>query len=337
MVEKDIVIKEFMSNNARFADAFNYFLYGGEQVITSDSLTEVNLTETVVGVKTNDALIAQKFRDVLKYTIIKQSSTAYYVMLGIENQTKLDKTMVVHNMIYDTIQYHDQIATMAYDMVYDAIQHHKQIKDEEEYLKPVITLVIYYDSNRWTGPRSLSDMMYPGFEENVDSQFLNYIRNYKLNIIEPCEANRKSLAKLTSDLKPVLSYLNVLSVSYRTGVGINVLLKDDKTFKGVSKDAVYVIDTLTGSNFSSALNDEGTIDISEYLKRVDNIRYNEGIKEGIAKGTYNELLRIVKNFILNGYDLSIIQRVTGISIEQYNQIKDKIENDGDSFKPSDLF
>ena len=63
----------------------------------------------------------------------------------------------------------------------------------------------------------------------------------------------------------------------------------------------------------------------------------EGIKEGIEEGISKELLRIVKNFILNGYDFSVIHCITGISIEQYNQIKDKIENNEDSFKPSDLF
>lgn len=311
MAEKDIVTKEFMSNNVRFADAFNYFLFGGEQVIKPDSLTEVDSTETVVEVKTNNALVAQKFRDVLKYTTIKQDSNVYYVMLGIENQTKLDKTMVVRNMVYDAMQYLSQI------------------KAGEKYLKPVITLVIYYDSNRWTGPRSLYDMMYPCFKESVDKRFLDYIYDYKLNIIEPCAVSRESLDRLTSDLKPVLSYINVLYESKKTGTDIDLLLKNDKTFKGVSKDAVYVIDTLTGSDFSSELNNGGTVDMDNYLKYVGNTRYKEGAD--------NELLRIVKNFILNGYDFSVIHSITGISIEQYNQIKGEIESNGDSFKPSDLF
>lgn len=323
MAEKDIVTKEFMSNNVRFADAFNYFLFGGEQVIKPDSLTEVDSTETAVEVKTKDALVAQKFRDVLKYTTIKQDSNVYYVMLGIENQTKLDKTMVVRNMVYDAMQYLSQV------------------KAGEKYLKPVITLVIYYDSNRWSGPRSLYDMMYPGFKESVDKRFLDYIYDYKLNIIEPCAVSRESLDRLTSDLKPVLSYINVLYESKKTGTDIDILLKNDKTFKGVSKDAAYVIDTLTGSDFSSGLNDGGIVDMDNYLKYVGNTRYREGveegIKEGIEKGTDNELLRIVRNFILNDYDFSVIHCITGISVEQYNQIKDKIENDGDSFKPSDLF
>lgn len=125
MAEKDIVTKNFMSDNVRFADAFNYLLFDGEQVIKPDSLSEVDSTETVVEVKTKDALVAQKFRDVLKYTTVKQDSNVYYVMLGIENQTKSDKTMVVRNMVYDAMQYLSQI------------------KSGEKYLKPVITLVIY--------------------------------------------------------------------------------------------------------------------------------------------------------------------------------------------------
>lgn len=244
-------------------------------------------------------------------------------MLGIENQTKSDKTMVVRNMVYDAMQYLSQI------------------KSGEKYLKPVITSVIYYDSNKWTGPRSLYDMMYPGFKENIDKRFLNYIYDYKLNIIEPCAVSRKNLDKLTSDLKPVLSYINALYESKKTGADIDILLIGDKTFKGVSKDAAFVIDTLTGSDFSSGLNEGGTVDMDNYLKYVGNTRYKEGIREGIEEGIREgidkELFRIVKNFILNGYDFSVIHCITGISIEQYNQIKDKIENNEDSFKPSDLF
>lgn len=73
--------------------------------------------------------------------------------------------------------------------------------------------------------------------------------------------------------------------------------------------------------------------MDNYLKYVGNTRYKEGVEEGVD----NELLRIVKNFILNGYGFSVIHSITGISIEQYNQIKGEIESNGDSFKPSDLF
>ncbi len=48
MGAKDTVTKEYMSNNSVFADAFNYLLYEGEQVIKPDNLTSLDTTFVAV-------------------------------------------------------------------------------------------------------------------------------------------------------------------------------------------------------------------------------------------------------------------------------------------------
>ena len=45
---KDTVINKFVRQNHVFADAFNYFVYDGEQVITPDSLEELDTREIEV-------------------------------------------------------------------------------------------------------------------------------------------------------------------------------------------------------------------------------------------------------------------------------------------------
>ena len=39
---KDTVTTKYMGQNQIFADAFNYYIYGGEQVIDPDSLEELD-------------------------------------------------------------------------------------------------------------------------------------------------------------------------------------------------------------------------------------------------------------------------------------------------------
>ena len=85
----DIVTKEYMRGNAVFADAFNYLIYGGKKVIDPAGLTEVDTAATAVGKK--DAL--QKYRDVLKAAVIKQDEKMSYVLLGVENQTDIHKSI----------------------------------------------------------------------------------------------------------------------------------------------------------------------------------------------------------------------------------------------------
>lgn len=47
----DIVTKEYMRENAIFADAFNYLIYGGKKVIDPAGLTEIDTAASAVGKK----------------------------------------------------------------------------------------------------------------------------------------------------------------------------------------------------------------------------------------------------------------------------------------------
>jgi hypothetical protein len=40
----DLLTNEYMSDNERFADVFNYFIYGGRQVINAEKLHEMDTT-----------------------------------------------------------------------------------------------------------------------------------------------------------------------------------------------------------------------------------------------------------------------------------------------------
>ena len=42
---KDTISHDYMSDNEHFADAFNYYIYGGEKVIKPEDLTPVNAVE----------------------------------------------------------------------------------------------------------------------------------------------------------------------------------------------------------------------------------------------------------------------------------------------------
>ena len=100
----DIVTKEYMRENAIFADAFNYLIYGGKKVIDPAGLTEVDTATSAVGKK--DAL--QKYRDVLKAAVIKQDEKMSYVLLGVENQTDVHYAMPVRLLHEKGIDYYNQ-------------------------------------------------------------------------------------------------------------------------------------------------------------------------------------------------------------------------------------
>ena len=48
MGKKDIATKKYMSDNVRFADVFNYAIYGGRQIIKHDMLKEISAEELLL-------------------------------------------------------------------------------------------------------------------------------------------------------------------------------------------------------------------------------------------------------------------------------------------------
>lgn len=53
----DTITKDYMKNNSVFADAFNFYVYGGRQVIRPENLRELDTTEFAVpfGSKNDEA------------------------------------------------------------------------------------------------------------------------------------------------------------------------------------------------------------------------------------------------------------------------------------------
>ena len=207
----DTITKAYIRENAVFADAFNYLIYGGRQVVNPEELKEVDTTEIIIPFNTYDEnkdekknAAVQKYRDVLKSIVIMQDSQAAYILLGIENQTDIHYAMPVRNGIYDFLQYGKQVSDIA-------ARHRKQ-KDKAgsnaEFLSgfyktdrivPVVTLVVYFGSDEWDGPVKLTDMM-----EKLSSTLMKYVQDYKIHLIQPYGISDNDLQKFQSSLREVL-------------------------------------------------------------------------------------------------------------------------------------
>ena len=95
----DMVTKQYMRENTVFADAFNFLLYDGENVIRPENLKELDTTELVVpfavdNTDNRQAEAVQKYRDILKMTTVMTDDTAAYVLLGVESQTDVHYAMI---------------------------------------------------------------------------------------------------------------------------------------------------------------------------------------------------------------------------------------------------
>lgn len=270
----DTVTKEYMRGNKVFADAFNYLIYGGEQVVKPALLQELDTTEIAIPFAldeeestTEEAV--QKYRDVLKSTVIMQDAKASYILLGVENQTDIHYAMPVRNIIYDALQYGKQVSEVA--------KKHKNQSDGKrhnrgEYLsgfykgdriRPVITLVIHFGADEWDGPLSLYEMM-----DLEDEKLLEFVQDYRIFLIDPYKLTHDDLEKFSSSLGDVLGY-----IKYSKDKNALSKFLNDSQVMIIDNDAARVIRDITNTPIYVP-DGKGEIDM---CKAVKDMIYEERI------------------------------------------------------------
>ncbi len=61
--------------------------------------------------------------------------------------------------------------------------------------EPVITIVVYFGTEPWDGPRRLSDMI-----ELTDERFRKFVQDYKMILIDPHHMAEEDFEKFSTDL-----------------------------------------------------------------------------------------------------------------------------------------
>ena len=208
--------KRYLFNNDIFADAFNYLVYGGKQVIKADELREIDTTELALPYGNGAKVPVQKYRDILKLWDAKMDDAAIYVILGTELQDKVHYGMPVKDGLYDMLGYSNQIDEIrrSYrnqngkndtdgELVIDGDSLKIKLTSEEflsglrkgDKLIPIITAVVYLGDTPWDGPRSLHDML--DFKNDAIKDF---VPDYKINLISPADMDDDEFAKFNTDL-----------------------------------------------------------------------------------------------------------------------------------------
>ena len=208
--------KNYLSNNKFFADAFNFLLYNGRQVIKPGELRELDTTQIAIPYGNGARIPTQKYRDLLKLWSAMMDDKAVYLMLGAELQDKIHFAIPVKNGLYDMLGYSKQIEEIrrSYRRKNGVKDNDGEITADEGTLKikltseeflsglrkgdklvPIITAVVYLGDSTWDGPRSLFEML-----EVPDKRMYNYLNDYKLNLISPMDMSEEDFEKFHTDL-----------------------------------------------------------------------------------------------------------------------------------------
>lgn len=193
-MQKDRTEKNLEGYNDVFADVSNNLIFKAPLIKEEDLLP--GPTESVFKADTNDSLREQR-RDVSKYI---RGSNTIVSLVGLENQTAIDKDMGIRMMGYDYGSYRQQIDT-----------------GKERY--GVVSAVLYFGKKPWTAGNTIKQQL------NIPKELSPYVSNYSYHLIDVPRLSKKKRDSLTSDFKVVADFF---------------AMKDKKNYKPSEQVLVHV-------------------------------------------------------------------------------------------------
>lgn len=326
-MKTDTVTKDFISYADIFADVFNYYVYGGRQVISPEQLKERDSVELALPYGADGAAVpVQRYRDVEKLYTARTDGKVEYVLFGVENQAEIHYAMPVKNNLYDALKYAGQVEAAARS-------HRKALKSgkgrkpdageflggfwKEDRLIPSVTLTIYFGCEDWDGPLSLLDMM-----EAPDQEILSCMDNYHVNLIAPALMPDDEIMKFRTDLREVMFFIKYSKDKEK----LDEILKIHKDrFQSVERRAVDVMEAVTNTGLKYDER-EGKINVCQAIeemrieseqigeKRGRRIGEERGRRIGEERGALKTAQKNARSFYNMGLDVKMIAEGIGYDV-----------------------
>ena len=281
MKEKDITEKKLLSYNDVFADVINGTIFEGKEVVKSEELTDAN---PVTQFKDDKNTHREQIRDVAK---LWEKKGVIFSFIGIENQTSLDRDMILRVISYDGATYKNQIGN--------------------EHIYPVFTIVIYWGKNEWKAPTTLKERI------ECPTEIIDVVSDYKFKLIDMARLSDEEIDKFRDDFKFIAGILSKkrnyrphdLDIKHPEEVLdlLDAVLHDDR-FKKIKSEIIRI-------------KTEGReVDMCEFLDELEKRGMEKGMEQGMEKGEEQATFRIAKNFKDSKVDIEIIVKATGLTKEQ---------------------
>ncbi len=321
-MKADTITKDYVKDAGVFADIFNYYIYGGRQVILPEQLTERDSTKVALPYGADGAVVpVQKFRDVQKLYAAMTDGKMEYVLYGAENQAEIHYAMAVKNNLYDALEYAGQVEEAAKS-------HRKEMKRKKEQgeapygegrktpntseflsgfwaedrLIPSITVTIFFGSEEWDGPLSLFDMM-----DVSEPEVLACMDNYHVRLIAPAQMADEEIMKFQSSLREVMLFIKYSKDKENLS---RVLAANERRFRELERRAADVIEAITNSGIKYDESEE----VIDVCQAIQEIRMEER-KIGEQDGELKKAKEDARNFYNLGVDIEKIAQGVGYAVE----------------------
>ncbi len=284
MGKKDLLIKNYMKRPEIFADFFNGYVYGGDDVIKASELQELD-SESIVMIPGADNRVSEtvnRTRDLLKRAILMKAGSVYYCILGLENQDYIHYAMPVRNMLYNAMSYTEQVETIArYNRKNKKCSKEDYLSGfrKEDKILPVVTVTLYWGTKPWDGPVTLKDMLV-----ETDEEIFELVDDVNCNLFSIIDA--KEIPKYKTELKELFEQLN----RRNDGEAMKKIVSENEKYKHISMETAEVIGEMANVGMPEE-DEKGEYNV---CKAIMEIR-EEGIEVGREEGRLLLLVSMVQD------------------------------------------
>ncbi len=272
MGKKDSAEKLLEAHNDVFADIVNALLFGGEQIVKEDSLTDAQPFSSFKA--TGDTRLQE--RDVAKYW---NEDCIRIGFCGIENQTAQDRDMALRVISYDGAAYRSQLSE----------KPQNKNKSGETVRYPVVTLVLYFGTeHRWSAAKSLHERL------SINDRLLPFVSDYKMNLFELAWLSNEQISAFKSDFREVVEYLRSCRMHTRyegSERELQHITEMLELFRAISGDESF---KTIENEILNTKKEKGGIKMYDVFRAVKDEGIALGRNEGIALGR-NEGITLGRN------------------------------------------
>lgn len=176
MGQKDSAEKLLEDYNDVFSDIVNVLLFHGRKVVKEEDLEDTKVRSQY---KADDTKLHEQERDVAKYW---KKGNVSIAILGLENQSAIDRDMPLRILAYDGASYRSQMLNSS----------------GRRY--PVVTLVLYFGDKPWAGPKSLHECL------EIPEELKEYVNDYQIRIVNIPYLTEDQVSEFQSDFRIIADY-----------------------------------------------------------------------------------------------------------------------------------
>ena len=313
MGQKDNAQNGYFDDKVRFADVCNGILYRGKEVIMPQELQEMNPDIVYYDEKEKlNKIIPDKFM---------MWNGACIGIIGIENQTKVDYSMVFRTMKAEALSYAKQWNelekkyTRERKLKKDMHLAWSELGKESRFI-PVIMVVIYFGTDKeWDGAKCLYDML------DMCEELKPYVNNYRMNLFDYHACDDFSVFKTENRL-----LFETLACSDDKQKMKKHLARKYGEYEGLDRTSRRLICDLLGVNkelVEQRMKDEG-ITLCKALQEM----YDDGVEKGRELGRIElqqEKITKIQNMRKKGCAKEFILDI-GYTEEEYAEATRQLTN-----------